>query len=96
MHAHAHLCPTLCDPVGCSLPGSSVYGIFQARILEQFAISYSRDLPDPSVKLASRTLQADSLPLSYGENTVERKEKLTINHKEEISQGNDFSAYLSL
>ena len=96
MHAHAHLCPTLCDPVGCSLPGSSVYGIFQARILEQFAISYSRDLPDPSVKLASQTLQADSLPLSYGENTEVRKEKLTINHKEEISQGNDFSAYLSL
>ena len=34
-------CPTLCDPVGCSLPGSSVHGIFQARVLEWDAISQS-------------------------------------------------------
>ena len=27
-------CPTLCDPMDCSLPGSSVHGIFQAKILE--------------------------------------------------------------
>ena len=33
---------TLCDPLDCSLPGSSVYGIFQARILEWIAISFSR------------------------------------------------------
>ena len=33
---------TLCDPMYWGLPGSSVHGIFQARILEQFAISYSR------------------------------------------------------
>ena len=33
---------TLCDPMNCSLPGSSIHGIFQARILEWFAISYSR------------------------------------------------------
>ena len=36
------LCPTLCNPVDCSLPGSSVHGIFQARILEWVAISFSR------------------------------------------------------
>ena len=36
------LCPTLCDPMNCSLPGSSVHGIFQARILEWVAISFSR------------------------------------------------------
>ena len=34
------LCPTLCDPIDCSPPGSSVHGIFQARILEWVAISY--------------------------------------------------------
>ena len=34
--------PTLCDPVDCSLPGSSVHGILQARILEWVAISISR------------------------------------------------------
>ena len=32
----------LCDPVDCSLPGSSIHGIFQARILEWVAISFSR------------------------------------------------------
>ena len=36
------LCLTLCDPMDCSLPGSSVHGIFQARILEWLAISFSR------------------------------------------------------
>ena len=35
-------CPTLCDPVDCSLPVSSVCGIFQTRILEWVAISVSR------------------------------------------------------
>ena len=38
----AQSCPTLCDPMDCSLPGSSVHGIFQARILEWVAISFSR------------------------------------------------------
>ena len=36
------LCPTLCDPMDCSLPGSSVHGILQARILEWVATSFSR------------------------------------------------------
>ena len=35
-------CPTLCDPRDCSLPDSSIHGIFQARILEWVAISFSR------------------------------------------------------
>ena len=37
-------CPTLCNPVGCSPPGSSVHGILQARILEWVAISFSRGI----------------------------------------------------
>ena len=47
-HAHMHLCsvvqlcPTLCDPIDCSRPGSSIHGILQARILEWAAISSSR------------------------------------------------------
>ena len=35
-------CPTLCDPMDCSLLGSSVHGIFQARVLDWVAISFSR------------------------------------------------------
>ena len=38
----AQSCPTLCDPVDCNLPGSSVHRIVQARILEWVAISFSR------------------------------------------------------
>ena len=38
-------CPTLCDPLDCRLPGSSVRGIFQARVLEWVAISFSRVPP---------------------------------------------------
>ena len=34
-------CPTLCDPMDCSPPGSSVHGILQARTLEWVAISFS-------------------------------------------------------
>ena len=49
----AQSCPTLCVPMDCSPPGSSVHGILQARILEWVAISFSKknctkkDLHDP-------------------------------------------------
>ena len=39
----AQSCPTFSDPVDCSLPGSSVHGIFQARVLEWGAIAFSDD-----------------------------------------------------
>ena len=42
-------CQTLCDPMDCSLPGSSVHGIFQARVLEWVAIAFSYILPMASV-----------------------------------------------
>ena len=38
----AQSCPTLCDPIDSSPPGSSIYGIFQARVLEWGAIAFSR------------------------------------------------------
>ena len=38
----AQSCPTLCDPKDCSPPGSSVHEIFQAKVLEWVAISFSR------------------------------------------------------
>ena len=43
----AQSCLTLCNPMDCSLPGSSVHGIFQARILEWIAISFSRGSSRP-------------------------------------------------
>ena len=42
------LCPTLGDPMDCSLPGSSVHGIFQARVLEWGAIAAEFSLTQPT------------------------------------------------
>ena len=39
----AHSCPALCDPMDCSLPGSSIHGILQARVLEWGAIAFSNN-----------------------------------------------------
>ena len=50
-------CPTLCDPVDCSPPGSSVHEILQARILEWVAILFSRKLNQGFLHW-----QVDSLP----------------------------------
>ena len=57
----AQSCPTLCDPMDCSLPGSSLHGILQARVLEWVAISFSRGLPDPGIEPWSPVFQADAL-----------------------------------
>ena len=46
-------CPTLCEPMDCSLPGSSIRGISQARVLERGAIAFS-DLETLLLLLLSR------------------------------------------
>ena len=53
------------NPMDCSPLGSTIHGLSQARILEQVAISFSRYLPDPGIKLISPA--DDSLPLSHQE-----------------------------
>ena len=58
------LCPTLCHPVNCSPPGSSVHGISQARILEWAAISFQGIFLTQGLNL-SPAWQADSSPLSH-------------------------------
>ena len=58
----AQLCPILWDSTDCSLPGSSIDGILQARILEWVLFPFPGDLPDPGIKPWSPALQADSLP----------------------------------
>ena len=45
----AQSCPTLCDPKDCSPPCSSIHGIFQARVLEWGAISFSTNCPPNAV-----------------------------------------------
>ena len=56
----ARSCPTLPNPMDCSLPGSSIHGIFQARVLERVAIPSPGDLPNPGIDPRSPALQADS------------------------------------
>ena len=58
----AQLCPTLCDPVDCSLPGFSVPGIFQARVLEWVAISFFRGSSRPGDRTQVSCIAADALP----------------------------------
>ena len=50
------LCPTLWDPMECSLPGSSVHGIFQARVLEWVVISFSNS--HCTIAAAAKSLQS--------------------------------------
>ena len=48
VHAKSlQLCPTPCDPINCSLPGSSVHGMLQARILEWITIPFSKASSQP-------------------------------------------------
>ena len=54
-------CPALSDPTDSSLPGSAVRGIFQARILEWAAISFSRGFSQPRDRTWSPALQTDAL-----------------------------------
>ena len=49
----AKSCPTLCNPMDCSPPGSSLHGIFQARILERVPFPLPGDLPDPGIEPVS-------------------------------------------
>ena len=52
----AQWCLTLCDPLVCSLPGSSVHGIFQARYWSGLPFATPGDLPDPGIKPMSLSL----------------------------------------
>ena len=57
----AQSCPTLCDPLDCGSPDTSIHGILEARMLKWVAISFSRGSSWPGIKSGSSTLQADSL-----------------------------------
>ena len=56
------LCPTLCDPMDYTPPGSSVHGILQATYWNGLPFPSPGDLPNPGIEPISPALQADSLP----------------------------------
>ena len=55
----AQSCPTLSDPMDCSLPGSSIHGIFQARVLERVAIAFSE------ASIQTKLVEVMEFQLSY-------------------------------
>ena len=57
----AQSCLTLCHPMDCSLPGSSVHGIFQARVWSGLPFPSPEDLLNPGIEPGSPALQADTL-----------------------------------
>ena len=70
----AQSCPTLCDPIDCSLPGSSAHGIFQARVLEWGATA-GLDETQAVIKIARRNINN----LRYADDTT-----LTAESEEEL------------
>ena len=67
--------PTLCNPMDCSPPGSSIHGMLQAGILEWVAIPFFRSY-NPGIEPGSPALQADSLPSEPPEKSIyEHKSK---------------------
>ena len=83
-------CPTLCDPMDCSLPGSSVCGIFQAIVLEWVAISFPRGSSQPrdrtrvSCIVDRRFIIWATREVYYNVTTIERTNNVIIHHS--ISQ----------
>ena len=65
-------CPTLSDPVDCSLPGSSIHGIFQARGLERGAIAFSSKTPGRCQTLGKQ--QGDCSPAMSGDKKARAEE----------------------
>ena len=80
LHAKSlQLCPTLCNPMDCSLPGSSVHGILQARMLEWAAMASFRGSSHPRDRtsisylcIAGRTTRTSMEALSTGNSTEVR------------------------
>ena len=56
----AQSCPTLSDPMDCSLPGSSIHGIFQARVLEWDAIAFSKGKKDDTKNMTYKLFKTNN------------------------------------
>ena len=75
----AQVCPTLSYPMDCSLPGASIHGIFQARVLEWGAIAFSDGLVHRVTKIWTRLKQLRTHAredCSLGASTSDSSEKL--------------------
>ena len=82
-------CPTLWDPMDCSLPGSSVHGIFQARVLEWGAIAFSTLMPRCAIKYWSGIIEYTKSNMKL------EKWKLRDEKLENLTKGNHTSHYVN-
>ena len=64
MHYVTQSCPTLCDPMDCSPPGSSIHGILEAKYWSGLPCPPPGDLPNPGMEPRFPTLQVDLCCLS--------------------------------
>ena len=71
----AQLCPTLSEPMDCSLPGSSIHGIFQARVLEWGAIAFSDVLisDEHVIRIYSSPKSAVNVHRKFATNDIARR-----------------------
>ena len=74
----AQSCPTLCDPMDCNPPGSSVHGILQARILEWVAISFSRGSSQPRDRTRVSRIVGRRFILNYSVNNVGKDDPVLL------------------
>ena len=74
----AQPCSSLCDPMDCSLPRSSVHGILQSRILEWELFPSPGDHPNPGIELGSPALQRDSLPAELPRKPINIRENFFV------------------
>ena len=92
----AQTCPTLCDPMDCSLPGFSVQGIFQARVLEWVAISFSRGSSWPRDRpRVSHIVGRSFYPLSH-QRSHHNKNELKMDQRPNVrvkTTGNPWTAW---
>ena len=77
------LCLIPCDPINCSLPGSSVHGILQARILEWVAIPFSREASPPRSPALQVYSLLSQLPAKPGEEEEVGYQIIKEDHMEE-------------
>ena len=82
----AQSCPTLSDPMDCSLPGSSIHGIFQARVLEWGAIAFSGYTDDTTI-MAESEEKPKSLLMTVKEESEKVGLKLNIQKTKIMASG---------
>ena len=85
----AQSCPTLPDPMDCSLPGSSIHGIFQATVLEWGAIAFSLIIGDWNAKVGSQEMPGVTGKFGFGVQN-EAGQRLTVFQENTLVIANTF------